>query len=147
MPGIHKNPTIAFRVDSWQRDLINMRADLSGIPKKDFIARSCIYANIVVTGTKNNIDRIVDEVKCLRSSMLCIAGQLMSGNFRVRDDSYREFRSDLIALAVAVVDILDGAAYLYGKEGGYQNDRWKDTDQMNQYMDLLQSKVIEHLHT
>ena len=52
MPGKHKEPTIAFRPSSWQRALIEERAKMSGLPKKDFIARSCIYANIIVVGKK-----------------------------------------------------------------------------------------------
>jgi uncharacterized protein (DUF1778 family) len=63
MPGKHKNPTIAFRPSDWQRSLIEERAALSGHQKKDFIARSCIYSNIVVVGNKENIKRIVDSVQ------------------------------------------------------------------------------------
>lgn len=47
MPGKHNNPTIAFRPSSWQRALIEERADASGMYKRDFITRSCIYSNIV----------------------------------------------------------------------------------------------------
>ena len=60
MPGKHNKPTIAFRPSSsWQYSLINERAKLSGMAKKDFICRSLIYANICVVGKKENIRIIV----------------------------------------------------------------------------------------
>ncbi|MCR5753449.1 MAG: hypothetical protein K6G30_01375, partial [Acetatifactor sp.] len=114
MPGIHRNPTIAFRVDGWQRELIDQRATLSGMLKCDFIASSCIYSNIVVTGTKENIDRIVDAARNLRSSMSFIAGQYLSGNYSMPKEAYAEMELEFLALVVTIVDILDGASYLYG---------------------------------
>ena len=63
MPGKHKNTTISFRPSDWQRTLIEQRAALSGYHKKDFIARSCIYSNIVVVGKKETVKRIVDSLQ------------------------------------------------------------------------------------
>ena len=63
MPGKHKNPTISFRAGDWQKALIEERAALSGHSKRDFIARSCIYSNIVVVGKQENIKRIVDALQ------------------------------------------------------------------------------------
>lgn len=57
MSGKHKCHTIAFRPSDWQRSLIEERAALSGHLKKDFIAQSCIYSNIVVVGKKENVKR------------------------------------------------------------------------------------------
>lgn len=55
MPGKHNYPTISFRPSSWERALIEERADASGMYKKDFITRSCIYSNIVVVGKKEHV--------------------------------------------------------------------------------------------
>lgn len=63
MPGKHKNSTIAFRPSEWARAVIDQRAELSGIYKKDFITRSCVYSNIVMVGKKENIQRIVDSLQ------------------------------------------------------------------------------------
>lgn len=116
MPGKHKNPTIAFRPSEWERALIEQRAALSGMHKKDFIARSCIYSNIVVVGNRENIQRIVDVLQEMQMVMGEIAGQLQSGDFVLSDDSYQELKRDYLALAVTVVDIVNGAAYLFDKE-------------------------------
>ena len=114
MPSHHKgHPTIAFRPSEWARALIDQRAALSGLYKKDFITRSCVYSNIVVVGKEENIQRIVDAVQELRTVMIEIAGQIQSGDFILSDESYEEFKQDYLALAITLVEILDGAAYLF----------------------------------
>ncbi len=81
MPGKHKDKTIAFRPEKWARVLIEQRAALSGLHKKDFITRSCIYSNITVIGKKENIQRIVDALEEMRNVMNEITGQILSGDF------------------------------------------------------------------
>ena len=60
MPGVHKNKTIAFRPEEWERIIIEEKVALSGMNKKDFIAKSCIYSNICVVGSKVNIKKILE---------------------------------------------------------------------------------------
>lgn len=75
MPGVHKNNTISFRPSEWERINIEERAALSGMAKKDFITRSCIYSNICVVGTKNNIQKIVDAVEEMKNVVNEIASR------------------------------------------------------------------------
>lgn len=116
MPGQHKESTIAFRPNAWQKAIIEERAKESGLLKKDFITRSCIYANITVVGKKENVQRIVDEVKELQITLREVARQLQSGNFALSEAGYKQMKEDFLATAITLVDILDGAAYLFGKE-------------------------------
>ena len=60
MPGQHINPTIAFRPTPWEKSMIEERVKASGLYKKDFIVRNCIYSNIVVVGTKQRV-QYLDE--------------------------------------------------------------------------------------
>lgn len=126
MPGVHKNPTIAFRVDGWQRALIEERVKQSGLLKKDFIARSCIYSNIVVVGKKENIQRIVDSAKEMTEVLEDIVRQLKSGDFSCSDKAYEEMHNDILAVAITVVDILNGASYLFDKEPPLAGKDFKD---------------------
>ena len=126
MPGVHKNPTIAFRVDGWQRALIEERVKQSGLLKKDFIARSCIYSNIVVVGKKENIQRIVDSAKEMTEVFEDIVRQLKSGDFSCSDKAYEELHNDILAVAITVVDILNGASYLFDKEPPPVSEDFKD---------------------
>lgn len=137
MPGKHKEPTIAFRPSAWERAVIEQRAALSGMYKKDFIARSCVYSNIVVVGKKENIQRIVDALQEMQMTMKEIAGQLQSGNFSLKDNSYQELKMDYLALVVTVIDIINGAAYLFDKKVAKEDSGWKDSLEVEQYRQVL----------
>ena len=138
MPGKHKESTIAFRPSAWARALIEQRAALSGIYKKDFITRSCVYSNIVVVGKKENIQRIVDALQEMQAVMREIAEQILSGDFSLSDKSYQELKEDYLALALTVVDIVDGAAYLFEKEPPSKRRNWKAELELEQFRRVLE---------
>ncbi len=141
MPGRHKDTTIAFRPSAWARAIIEQRASLCGIYKKDFITRCCVYANIVVVGKKENIQRIVDSLQEMQGIMKEIAGQIQSGGFSLSEESYQELKKDYLALAVTVVDIVDGAAYLFEKEPSANRRNWKAELELEQYRHVLELDV------
>lgn len=137
MPGKHKEPAIAFRPSAWARAVIEQRAELSGIYKKDFITRSCVYSNIVVVGKKENIQRIVNALQEMQIIMKEIAGQIQSGDFSMSGESYQELRRDYLALVVTIVDIVDGAAYLFDREPPVERRNWKAELELEQYRRVL----------
>ena len=138
MPGKHKDPTISFRPSAWARALIEQRAALSGIYKKDYITRSCVYSNIVVVGKKENIQRIVDALQEMQMVMKEIAGQIQSGGFSLSEQSYQELKEDYLALVITVVDIVDGAAYLFEKEPSSDKRNWKAELELEQFKHILE---------
>ena len=139
MPSHHKgHPTIAFRPSVWARAIIEERAALSGLYKKDFITRSCVYSTIVIVGKAENIQRIVDKVDEMRITMNEIAGQIQSGDFVLSDESYAELKEDYLALAITLVDILDGAAYLFEKEPPKNRRNYKAELELEQYRHILE---------
>ena len=138
MPGKHKDPTISFRPSAWAKALIEQRAALSGIYKKDYITRSCVYSNIVVVGKKENIQRIVDALQEMQMIMKEIAGQIQSGGFSLSEQSYQELKKDYLALVITVVDIADGAAYLFEKEPSSSKRNWKAELELEQFKHILE---------
>lgn len=116
MPGIHKDPTMSFRPSEWQRAEIEARIKLSGHLKKDFITRACIYANIVVVGKKENVDKIVKAVQTMQQEKKQIAGQFLIGTDLISSDELEQQKRDYLALVIAVVDILNGASYLFKED-------------------------------
>ncbi|MBS5665777.1 MAG: hypothetical protein KHW89_10125 [Roseburia sp.] len=50
MSGVHKHPTISFRVSDREREMIEAKILASGMQKKDYFVRSCIYNRICVVG-------------------------------------------------------------------------------------------------
>ena len=81
MPGQHRDPTISFRAALWERAMIEERVRASGLHKKDFITRSCIYSNIVVVGTKQRVQYLVEELREMQIVMREITEQILSGDF------------------------------------------------------------------
>ncbi len=138
MPGKHKDSTIAFRPSKWAKALIEQRATLSGLYKKDFITRSCIYSKIVVVGKKENIQRIVDALQEMQIVMKEIVSQIQSGGFSLSEESYQELKEDYLSLVITIVDIVDGAAYLFDKEMSSDRKNWKAELELEQYRSILQ---------
>lgn len=138
MPGKHKDPTISFRASGWQKALIEERAELSGHSKKDFIAQSCIYSNIVVVGKQENIKRIVDALQEMQHTMREIARQLQSGDFPLSADAFKDMKKDYLALVITAVDIVNGAAYLFNKATSMDNQHWKADLELEQFRKALE---------
>lgn len=105
--------------------------------KKDFITRSCVHSNIVVVGKKENIQRIVDSLQEMQTIMREIAGQVQSGSLPLSEEGYQELKRDYLALVVTIVDIVDGAAYLFDKEVPTKRRNWKAELELEQYRHVL----------
>lgn len=141
MPGKHNNPTISFRPSSWERALIEERADASGMYKKEFITRSRIYSNIVVVGKREYVQHIVDELRETQIVIKEIAEQIQSGNFSLSDESYRGLKEDYLAFAITMVDILNGAAYLFDKKLDSDSRHWKGKVELEEYRHVLKLDI------
>ena len=138
MPGLHRYQTIAFRPTTWERELIEKRCEMSGLLKKDFIIQSCVHSRIVVEGTKERIQRIVGEAQEMRDVLKDVAGQIISGSITLSDRYFQEMKEEYLAFAVAMVDILDGAAYLFGKEPSEGSPKWKALKEVENLAEALE---------
>ena len=65
MSNRHKNKTISFRITEAERKQIEARILASGMMKKDYFIRSCIYNRICVVGKKETIYPLVQTVNAL----------------------------------------------------------------------------------
>lgn len=97
-----------------------------------------MYSNIVVVGKKENIQRIVDALQEMQTVMREVAGQIQSGDFYLSKEIYQELKRDYLALAVTVVDIVGGAAYLFEKEYPEKRRNWKAELELEQYHHVLE---------
>lgn len=112
----HRDLTISFRPSIEQKIAIEKRAELSGLKKNDYIIRSCLYNRIVVVGKMETVQKIVDELQDMKNVMLEIAGQMMSGNFTLEEETFEEIKAKYLVLVKSIVDIINGAAYLFEKK-------------------------------
>ena len=69
MSGVHKYPTISFRVSPRQREEIEAKILASGLSKKDYFIRSCIYNRVCVVGKKEVIYKLVQELEIMQTTI------------------------------------------------------------------------------
>ena len=117
MSNQHKHPTISFRISDAERKQIEARILASGMMKKDYFVRSCIYNRICVVGKKENIYPLVQTVNALYLQLLemqkafteCCEHQTL--NNLPTSDEIKELQTDYNNMLTAIIDLLDGAKY------------------------------------
>ena len=124
MSGVHKNPTISFRISDYERREIEARIKMSGMMKKTFFTRCCIYSRICVVGKKETIYVLVETLERMHADLhsmydeIKISGQIKEKESPVDGEIYtdiEELQHDYLAMLKAIVDMLDGAKYLWQK--------------------------------
>ena len=119
MSNQHKHPTISFRISDAERKQIEARILASGMMKKDYFVRSCIYNRICVVGKKETIYPLVQTVNALYLQLLkmqksfieCYEHQTL--NNLPTSDEIKELQTDYNNMLTAIIDLLDGAKYLW----------------------------------
>ena len=121
MSNVHKNQTISFRPSPYERKEIETRIKASGLPKKIFYTRSCLYDRICVVGKKETILPLVDEVELLYQRLLDLEQNIFSFDSQeiipkdvaLFQDEINELQEDFTAMLKALITLLDGAKYLW----------------------------------
>lgn len=113
MSGTHKYPTISFRISPRERDEIEAKILVSGMKKKDYFVRSCIYNRVCVVGKKETVYQIVEKLQEMENSLLEIAEQLKDGKKEITSEEIRELHTAYEDMLKAVLWMLDGARYLW----------------------------------
>ena len=122
MSNQHKHPTISFRISDAERKQIEARILASGMMKKDYFVRSCIYNRICVVGKKETIYPLVQTVNALYLQLLdmqktftnCCNQQNLSN--LPTNDEIKELQTDYNNMLTAIIDLLDSAKYLWEGE-------------------------------
>ena len=124
MSNQHKNPTISFRITDAERKQIEARILASGLMKKDYFVRSCIYNRICVVGKKENIYPLVQTVNAFYLQLLEMQKAFTSPD-RTPDtlpssEAIKELQIEYTNMLTAIIDLPDGAKYL--REGDCMNN-------------------------
>ena len=128
MSGVHKYPTISFRISPRERDEIEAKIKASGMQKKDYFVRSCIYNRICVVGKKEVIYQLVEELQNMQTNLSELVKQLEQQDITLTADSLADMRNDCMDMLQAIISMLDGAKYLWQ---GTQTDKEKSPDSGN----------------
>ncbi|RHU98749.1 hypothetical protein DXB96_14570 [Clostridium sp. OM07-10AC] len=121
MSNVHKNQTISFRPSPYKRKEIEARIKASGLSKKIFYTRSCLYDRICVVGKKETVLPLVAEVELLYHRLLDLEQNIFSFNSQeiipknvaLFHDEINELQEDFTAMLKALISLLDSAKYLW----------------------------------
>ena len=118
MSNQHKNPTISFRISEAERKQIEARILASGMMKKDYFVRSCIYNRICVVGKKETIYPLVETIYNLYQQLLVMQTAFIDSNAAElpTTEEISAVQTDYENMLKAIIEMLDGAKYLW--EGG-----------------------------
>lgn len=128
MSGTHKYPTISFRISPREREEIEAKIFASGMKKKDYFVRSCIYNRVCVVGKKETVYQIVEKLQEMQSRMEELAGQIKGERPEVTTEEIRELQTAYEDMLKAILWMLDGAKYLWQ---GSTNGEEKSPDSGN----------------
>ena len=128
MSGTHKYPTISFRISPREREEIEAKIFASGMKKKDYFVRSCIYNRVCVVGKKETVYQIVEKLQEMQSRMEELAEQIKGEKPEVTTEEIRELQTTYEDMLKAILWVLDGAKYLWQ---GSTNREEKSTDSGN----------------
>lgn len=91
--------------------------------KKDYFIRSCIYNRICVVGKKETIYPLVQTVNALYLQLLDVQKAFTSSDQNIdtlpSSDKINELQTDYTNMLTAIIDLLDGAKYLW-EEGCHE---------------------------
>ncbi len=113
MSGTHKYPTISFRISPREREEIEAKIFASGMKKKDYFVRSCIYNRVCVVGKKETVYQIVEKLQEMQNRMEELAGQIKGEKPEVTTEEIRELQTSYEDMLKAILWMLDGAKYLW----------------------------------
>lgn len=116
MSGTHKYPTISFRISPREREEIEAKIMASGLSKKDYFVRSCIYNHVCVVGKKELIVQLVEELKVMQTNLKELTEQFEQTEFILTVEGIEDMRNDCLDMLKAILWMLDGAKYLWQNE-------------------------------
>ena len=85
----------------------------SGMQKKDYFVRSCIYNRICVVGKKEVIYQLVEELQNMQTNLSELVKQLEQQELILTADGLEDMRNDCMDMLQAIIAMLDGAKYLW----------------------------------
>ena len=116
MSGVHKYPTISFRISPREREEIEAKIFASGMSKKDYFVRSCIYNRVCVVGKKELIYQLVEELKIMQTNIREVTEQFEQAEVILSAEGLQDVRNDCLDMLKAILWMLDGARYLWQGE-------------------------------
>lgn len=113
MSKSHKTPTVSFHIADWEREEIEAKIIASGLSKRDYFVRSCIYNRVCVVGKKELIYKLVQELQTMQMVIKEVAEQIENGNALITKEGLADMQVKFVNMLKAIIWMLDGAKYLW----------------------------------
>lgn len=97
-----RNRTISFRLSDSEVKTLEARIEASGIKKTDYYIHSCLYGRIVVVGSKENINRLIDELHEMELVLKLLLDEIQNGDLQSADEKIGKVKEDYIAMVKAI---------------------------------------------
>lgn len=114
--GTHKFQTMSFRPSNYERAEIEAKILVSGMTKNDYIVRSCVYNRVCVVGTKENIQKIRDEMLEMEAVVKDVHEALQYEDDALSEEGMEKMTMQYSAFIEALIWLLEGAEYLWKEE-------------------------------
>lgn len=122
MSGTHKYPTISFRISPRERQEIEAKILASGMKKKDYFIRSCIYNRVCVVGKKETVYQLVEKLQEMENYMTELQQRINAEQPDITAGEIRELQEAYQDMLKAILWMLDGAKYLWQSENEKRPD-------------------------
>ena len=96
MSGVHKYPTISFRISPREREEIEAKILASGMLKKDYFVRSCIYNRECVVGKKEVVYQLVEELKVMQTNIREVTEQFEQSEITLSPEGLQDMKNDCL---------------------------------------------------
>ena len=103
MSGVHKYPTISFRISPREREEIEAKILASGMSKKDYFVRSCIYNRVCVVGRTELIYQLVEELKIMQTNIREVTEQFEQAEVTLSAEGLQDMRNDCLDMLKAIL--------------------------------------------
>ena len=113
MPGVHKKPTISFRVSDIERAQIDANIKVSGMTKQNYFVKSCIYNRICVVGKKEKIYPLIEELKTMQKNLVDLSHQIEKDEGVIDLEELTNLEEQYKAMLSAIIKMLGAAEYLW----------------------------------
>ena len=106
-----------------EREEIEAKIFASGMKKKDYFVRSCIYNRVCVVGKKETVYQIVERLQEMENRLVELAEQIDVKKPGITSEEIRDLQETYENMLKAILWMLDGARYLWqGEEKSPDSD-------------------------
>ncbi len=97
--------TVSFRISENEKRLLDARIEACGMKKAQYYLRSALYTPIVVVGSREHIDRLIEELNEMEVLLKLLLDEIRDGDIKRAGSEISQIREDYIAMVKAIYEV------------------------------------------